>query len=107
MAHVRFKTTIEMEVEVVGQYTGETLARGMGGPPELSEPGEPEEFELEAVLLQILKGSTVNVLESISETERVELREMGVERAREQIEEQYLDQQIAREEARRDREEDR
>jgi hypothetical protein len=102
MAHVRFKTTIEVEVEVVGSYVGETPARGMMGPPEDSEPGEPEDFEVEAVMLEVLPGSTINLIEVIEKEDLEGLREMGIEEARQKLEDQYLEQQIAREEARRE-----
>ena len=107
MANVRYKTTIELDVEVVGHYTGETLPRGLSGPPDLSEPGEPEEFELEAVILEILPGSKVNVIEVLSEAERETLKRHGIDEAREQMESDMLEREIARAEARRDSEEDR
>ena len=107
MANVRYKTTIELDVEVVGHYTGETLPRGLSGPPDLSEPGEPEDFELEAVLLEILPGSIVNVVEVLSDKERETLKQHGIDEAREKMEDDMLEREIARAEARRDSEEDR
>jgi hypothetical protein len=107
MANVRFKTTIELDVEVVGHYTGETPARGMMGPPEDSEPGEPADFEIEAVLLMGLKGEAVNVVEALGEGDLATIRDQGIEEAMEQMEDAHLEQQIAREEARRDAKEDR
>ena len=107
MANVRYKTTIELDVEVVGHYTGETLPRGLSGPPDLSEPGEPEDFELEAVLLEILPGSIVNVVEVLSDKERETLKQHGIDEARDQMESDMLEREIARAEARRDSEEDR
>jgi len=107
MANVRYKTTIELDVEVVGHYTGETLPRGLSGPPDLSEPGEPEDFELEAVILEILPGSKVNVIEVLSEAERETLKRHGIDEARDQMESDMLEREIARAEARRDSEEDR
>src|SRR5215510_5616367 len=107
MANVRYKTTVEFDVEVVGHYTDETLPRGLSGPPDLSEPGEPEEFELEAVILEILPGSKVNVIEVLSEAERETLKRHGIDEAREQMESDMLEREISRAEARRDSEEDR
>jgi hypothetical protein len=115
---MRFKTTIELDVEVVGHYTGETLARGMMGPPEDSEPGEAEDFEIEAVLVPgsatsggrqdtLSQQKRVNILDALSDAERADLVLAGCEQAREQMEDAYLEQQIAREEARRDAKEDR
>ena len=107
MANIKYGTTIELDVEVVGHYTGETRPIGMSGPPELSEPGEPEDFELEAVLLEILPGSTVNIVEVISAKDKEWLTKQGIEHARDQMESDMVEREIARAEARRDSEEDR
>src|SRR5262245_50253256 len=107
MANVRYKTTMELDVEVVGAYMGETQPRWTGGLPVLSGPGEAEEFELEAVILEILPGSKVNVIEVLSEAERETLKRHGIDEAREQMESDMLEREIARAEARRDSEEDR
>jgi hypothetical protein len=109
MANVRFKTPVEIEVEVVGHYTPETPARGMMGPPEDSEPGEPEEFELEAVLLTLRERTSgpIDILGALSEEQREDLRQAGMDEARDQMDADRLEQQLAREEARRDAKEDR
>src|SRR5262245_34064008 len=107
MANGRYQTKIEVEVGAGGHYTGATLTRELSGPPDLSEPGEPEEFELEAVILEILPGSKVNVIEVLSEAERETLKRHGIDEAREQMESDMLEREIARAEARRDSEEDR
>jgi hypothetical protein len=114
MANTRFKTTLEVDVEVVGHYTGETPARGMMGPPEDSEPGEPEDFEIEAVLVTVPRGvgghdltQKINILDALSEGVLEDIRACGCEQAQQAMEDAYVDAMAARAEARRDREEDR
>lgn len=103
----KFKTTVELDVEVIGHYTGETPARGMMGPPEDSEPGEAEEFEVEAVLVTIGGKTSVNILDALSEADLKDIQAEGCDQARGELEDAYVDAMEARAEARRDSEEDR
>jgi hypothetical protein len=102
---MKFKTTIELDVEVVGKFDPGIQAR-LSGPPEDCYEGEPEHFEIEAVLVSV-EGRVLDVLPWLDDKEVESLSLIGCEEARERAEDERAEYEIASAEARRDAKEDR
>jgi hypothetical protein len=105
MANVRFKTELPQEVEVIGTYIPETPARTYG-PPEDCDPGDPEDMEIEAVLVGHGEHR-VNIVGALTDVTLQMLKEQLRDEAQSRMESDLIERQVAAAEARRDSEEDR